>query len=139
MDESCCFVYTDGASRGNPGPAACAFVITDPGGAVIASEALVLGKRTNNEAEYHAVIRSLQRAASLSFRRVLVYSDSELVVRQVRGEYRTRKEHLRELLALVKTLEQRFLSVEYVNLGREDPRIRLVDRLCNEALDSQKQ
>jgi len=139
MDEACCFAYTDGASRGNPGPAACAFLLVDSRENIITSEAGTLGRKTNNEAEYQAVINSLQKAASRSFRRVVVHSDSELVIRQIRGEYRVRKAHLRDLFSRVKELEQSFLSVEYVNLPRENPWMRIVDRLCNEALDSPNQ
>jgi len=139
MGEACCFAYTDGASRGNPGPAACAFLLVDSRENIITSEAGTLGRKTNNEAEYQAVINSLQKAASRSFRRVVVHSDSELVIRQIRGEYRVRKAHLRDLFSRVKELEQSFLSVEYVNLPRENPWMRIVDRLCNEALDSPNQ
>jgi len=111
----------------------------DSGENIITSEAGTLGRKTNNEAEYQAVINSLQKAASRSFRRVVVHSDSELVIRQIRGEYRVRKAHLRDLFSRVKELEQSFLSVEYVNLPRENPWMRIVDRLCNEALDSPNQ
>ncbi|MCU0631474.1 MAG: ribonuclease HI family protein [Methanolinea sp.] len=128
--------YTDGASRGNPGPAACAFLLIDPRGKIIARDAVILGRRTNNEAEYQAVINSLQKAASLSARRVLVHSDSQLVIRQLKGEYQVRKPHLRAMYVQVKDLEQRFLSVDYSSVPREDPWIREADRLCNEALDS---
>lgn len=135
MDEVI-FIYTDGASRGNPGPSAYGFLISDSRGKILATESGALGKKTNNEAEYHAVINSLQKAASLSARRVVVHSDSELVVRQLRGEYQVRKAHLRDLFLQVRRLEEVFSSVEYVNLPRESPLIRIVDKLCNETLDS---
>jgi len=136
MDGTCCYAYTDGASRGNPGPAACAFVIVDGWGVLIASEARVLGKKTNNEAEYHAVIGALEKAASTPYRQIVVHSDSELVIRQIKGEYKVRKPHLRELFLQEQELERLFESVEFVNLPREDPWIRIVDTLCNDALDS---
>jgi len=136
MDGACCYAYTDGAARGNPGPAACAFIIVDAWGILLADEARVLGRKTNNEAEYHAVIDALKKASSLSCRQIVVHSDSELVIRQIKGEYEVRKPHLRELCVEVKGLERLFESVQLVNLPREDPWIRIVDRLCNEALDS---
>ncbi|OPX72357.1 MAG: Ribonuclease HI [Methanoregulaceae archaeon PtaU1.Bin059] len=128
--------YTDGASRGNPGQAACACVLVDTDGKVVATVARVIGIRTNNEAEYQAVIDALNTAGALSATRITVCSDSQLVVRQLRGEYRVRKAHLLELHARVKDLERQFLSVEYRSVGRSDPWIRMADRLCNEALDS---
>ncbi len=128
--------YTDGASRGNPGQAACAFVLVDENGEVVARVARVIGIRTNNEAEYQAVIDALNTAGTLSASHVTVCSDSQLVVRQLLGEYRVRKRHLLELHAKVKDLERQFHSVEYRSVGRSDPWIRVVDRLCNEALDS---
>lgn len=138
MDGARCYAYTDGAARGNPGPAACAFIIVDAWGVLFANEARVLGCKTNNEAEYHAVIDALKKAASLSFRQIVVHSDSELVIRQIKGEYKVRKQHLRELFLQEQELESLFESVEFMNLPREDPWIRIVDRLCNEALDSGK-
>lgn len=137
MDGTCCYAYADGASRGNPGPAACAFIIVDAWGVLIASEARLLGKKTNNEAEYHAVIGALEKAATTPYRQIVVHSDSELVVRQIKGEYTIRKSHLRELYSREKELEKRFESVGFVNLPREDPWIRIVDTLCNNALDSE--
>jgi len=136
MDGACCYAYTDGAARGNPGPAACAFIIVDAWGILLADEARVLGRKTNNEAEYQAVIDALKKAASLCCRQIVVHSDSELVIRQIKGEYEVRKPHLRELFLQEQELERLFESVEFVNLPREDPWIRIVDTLCNDALDS---
>lgn len=134
--ESILYGYTDGASRGNPGPAACAFLLVDEEGRVVAREVALLGTRTNNEAEYQAVIGALRKATSLSGRRVIIHSDSQLVVRQLLGEYQVRKPHLRDLHRMVKDLERLFISVEYRSVGRSDPFISMADRLCNEALDS---
>lgn len=136
MEGVSCYAYTDGAARGNPGPAACAFIIVDAWGVLLADHARVLGRKTNNEAEYHAVIDALKKAASLSYRQIVVHSDSELVIRQIKGEYNVRKPHLHELFLQVQEIERSFESVEFVNLPREDPWIRIVDRLCNDALDS---
>jgi len=136
MDGACCYAYTDGAARGNPGPAACAFIIVDAWGILLADEARVLGRKTNNEAEYQAVIDALKKAASLCCRQIVVHSDSELVIRQIKGEYEVRKPHLRELFLQEQELERLFESVEFVNLPREDPWIRIVDTLFNDALDS---
>lgn len=137
MDDTV-LIYADGASRGNPGPSAYGFLISDQRGKILATESGALGKATNNEAEYHAVINSLQKAASLSARRVVVHSDSELVIRQLRGDYQVRKPHLGDLFFQVRKLQGNFSSVEYVHLPRENPMIRIVDKLCNETLDSKK-
>jgi ribonuclease HI len=136
MRDMMLYGYTDGASRGNPGLAACACVLVDKNGEIVAKVARVLGTRTNNEAEYQAVIDALNTAVSLSAGRITVFSDSQLVIRQLRGEYRVKKRHLLELHGKVKDLERHFLSVEYRSVGRGDPWIRMADRLCNEALDS---
>src|SRR5260370_17584867 len=89
-------VSIDGAARGNPGPAAFAFVIRR-GGAPVIEEKGYLGSATNNIAEYTALVRALEHAAKLGARRLLVYSDSELLVKQLNGEYRVNNESLRPL------------------------------------------
>lgn len=134
--EGVLFCYTDGASRGNPGPAAWAFLVGDEEGRILAEGAGLLGRMTNNEAEYHAVINALGRAKVLHARRVVLFSDSELVIRQLRGEYQVRKAHLHDLFLRVKDLEQHFLSVDYQYVRREHPLIQAADKLCNRALDS---
>jgi ribonuclease HI len=128
-------VYTDGASRGNPGPAAWAYVIVRDG-TVIATRSGYLGHATNNVAEYHAVINGLAEARIRTGDRVDVRSDSELVVRQLTGRYRIQKEHLIPLADEVRRQESAFAEVRFESVPREHPCIRIADRLCNEELDA---
>jgi len=129
-------LYTDGASRGNPGDAAWAYVIVREG-AIIASNAGYIGTATNNVAEYNAVINGLRAARTFTTERLLVRSDSELVVRQLTGRYRIRKEHLAALASEVQRLVQDFAEVRFESVPREHPYIQVADRLCNEMLDAE--
>jgi ribonuclease HI len=128
-------LYTDGASRGNPGDAAWAYVIVQ-GGSVAASDSGYIGIATNNVAEYRAVINGLRAAQAFTQGRLKVRSDSELVVRQLTGRYRIRKEHLMVLADEVRQLVQGFAAVGFESVPREHPYIQVADRLCNEVLDS---
>jgi ribonuclease HI len=128
-------VFTDGAARGNPGPAGAGVCIREPSGAVIAERWRYLGEVTNNVAEYRALLLGLEEAREMGARHVEIRSDSELVVRQMRGEYRVRNSALRELYDRALTLEQAFDSVEYVHLRREKNRD--ADRLANRAIDAE--
>jgi ribonuclease HI len=126
--------YTDGASRGNPGPAAYAFLILS-GDIIIAERSEYIGVTTNNVAEYRGVIAALTVAAQYSSRTVDLYSDSELVIKQINGQYRVRKEHLACLHQNVMDLVRSFESVHFFTLPRENLHIRKVDSLCNQTLD----
>ena len=90
-------VHTDGASRGNPGPAAAGYVITNPSGVQLAAKAFFLGQATNNVAEYTAVVLALEDAHKKDARDITIISDSELVVRQLNGRYKVKSEKLRPL------------------------------------------
>ena len=125
-------VYIDGAARGNPGPAAFAYVITR-GNHLVAEEAGCLGQQTNNVAEYTALLRALARAAELGERQLLVHSDSELLVKQMNGVYRVKNKELQVLHEKAKDLLDRFDSVTIQHVPREQNS--RADRLCNEALD----
>lgn len=127
-------IYTDGASRGNPGDTAWAFVVCS-GTAVIREDAGYLGTGTNNEAEYQAVIHALNAALDEGHPRVALYSDSELVIRQIRGEYRVRAEHLKPLYKETKDLIGRMKYFMCHAVPRDHPCIRHADRLCNQVLD----
>jgi ribonuclease HI len=125
-------INTDGASRGNPGPAAFAFVI-QADGQVHTEEAGLLGSTTNNIAEYTAVVRALEKAAELGATKLLVRSDSELIVNQLKGVFQVKHPHLRPLYEQAKALSKRFVSVQYTYVPRaENSR---ADRLCNDVLD----
>lgn len=128
--------YTDGASRGNPGPSAYAYILVAPGGGIISEDCGYLGEGTNNSAEYHAVIESLRAAARVSRGWVTVYSDSELVVRQITGRYRIKKEHLAALSREVHSCASLFEKVTFRNVPRDHPLVARADMLCNRVLDT---
>jgi ribonuclease HI len=125
-------LYFDGGSRGNPGPAAVGWVIvTDDG--IVAEGADRIGRETNNQAEYEALVRGLEAAVDYGFDEVHVRGDSQLVVRQVRGEYDTNDPQLREKRVRVRELLDRFegWSIDHVPREINDR----ADELANEALD----
>lgn len=126
-------VYTDGASRGNPGPAGAGWLFVRDDGRVVAEGRLPLGHTTNNVAEYQAVIAALQRARHLGARRIRLRSDSELLVQQLSGAYRVRAEHLQPLYRQVQELVRAFERVTFEHVPREQNR--RADRLANEAAD----
>jgi len=123
----------DGASRGNPGPAAFAFVIARPGLPPV-EEAATLGQVTNNVAEYTALVRGLEAAADLGIKRLSVFSDSELLVKQMNGEYRVKHPDLLPLYEDARELVKEFDSVALSHVRREQNK--RADALCNEALDA---
>jgi ribonuclease HI len=125
---------TDGGARGNPGPAAFAYVLEAEDGAVLAAHGETIGVATNNVAEYSALIAGLEKALELGLADVEVVSDSELMVKQMRGEYRVKNEALQELHAQAGRLARRIGSVTYTAVRREHNE--LADRLVNEALDA---
>jgi ribonuclease HI len=129
------FCYTDGASRGNPGPSAAAYLLVGPGGTVLEEKGWFLGTGTNNEAEYMALIGGLSAAAGHGFDLVWVFSDSELVMRQMTGRYRVSSPRLRPLYNRASGLVAEFRVVRFRAVPREDPVIQKADDLCNKTLD----
>jgi len=127
-------VYTDGASRGNPGPAAYGFIFVR-NNEIIFEEAKPMGTTTNNTAEYYAIISALKRAQEFATGSVIVYSDSELVIKQINNQYRITKPHLAQLRAELAIEEKKFTDIHFRNVPRENPFIRRCDELCNQALD----
>jgi ribonuclease HI len=128
-------IHIDGASRGNPGPAAFAYVIARDGQPVV-EEAECLGRTTNNIAEYTALVRALERAAALGGKRLFVRSDSELLVKQMNGLYQVKNDKIRALYDEARRLRSRFAAVSIAHVPRaENSR---ADRLCNEVLDGQR-
>ena len=125
--------HTDGGARGNPGPAGYGVVIHDSSGKKVARLSRFLGHQTNNFAEYQALIASLEYALQHGHRALKVISDSELVVRQVKGIYRVKEPTLRDLHARVKDLVSKldWFEIEHVLRGHN----READRLANEAMD----
>ena len=125
---------TDGGARGNPGPAAYGYVLEDEKGTVLAAHGERIGIATNNVAEYSALIAGLEKAAELGVDEVDVVSDSELMVKQMTGEYRIKNEALQDLAADARRAARRIGKVTYRAVRREHNE--LADRLVNEALDS---
>jgi probable phosphoglycerate mutase len=128
-------LYTDGGSRGNPGPAAYGFVIETEDGHVLAAQGEAIGSATNNVAEYSGLVAGMERAAELGIRELEVVSDSELLVKQMQGEYRVKNEALKELWEEATDIERRFSRVRYTAVRRAHNE--LADRLVNEALDAE--
>jgi ribonuclease HI len=130
-------IHTDGASRGNPGAAAYAYVIQRAGAAPIEA-AGCLGQMTNNQAEYIALVRALECALQLGAQHHLrVHSDSELMVKQMKGEYRVKNEDLRDLYQEAQALRRQFQGgVTFLHVPRASNS--RADALCNEALDGKR-
>ena len=135
------FTYTDGGSRGNPGHSAIAILITkgtnedDEKGRIIFQHGEYIGIGTNNQAEYKALIKALQESQKLSRGDILCTLDSELVVRQLIGEYKVKSSDLKPLYEEVKLLEKSFKSVSYRHVRRENPFIQKADSMVNNVLD----
>lgn len=128
--------YSDGASRGNPGPAAAAAKIVDENGVVAKKFSKFLGRKTNNQAEYEALIEALQLARDFTQGYVHCFLDSELVVKQLNGEYQVRNPRLEVLWLKVRELQQHFQSVSFNHISRTDKNMKEMDRLANRVLDS---
>jgi ribonuclease HI len=126
-------LFTDGGARGNPGPAAYAFVLEAEDGTVLEARGEAIGVATNNVAEYSALVAGLERAAELGVTELEVVSDSELVVKQMRGEYRVKNRVLQSLVLEASGFARRIPRVVYTAVRREHNE--LADRLVNEALD----
>ena len=129
-------LWTDGGARGNPGPAAYGYVLEAEDGTVLAAHGEAIGVATNNVAEYSALIAGLEKAIELHVESVEVISDSELMVKQMRGEYKVKNEALRELSTRASRLARELGSVTYAAVRREHNK--LADQLVNEALDAAK-
>ena len=127
-------LFTDGGARGNPGPAAYGYVLETEDGTVLASEGVAIGVATNNVAEYSGLVAGLERALELGVGELEVVSDSELMVKQMRGEYRVKNAALQELFAQAGALARRLDRIEYRHVKRAHNE--LADRLVNEALDA---
>ena len=127
-------LFTDGGARGNPGPAAYGYVLEAEDGTVLAAHGEAIGIATNNVAEYSALLAGLERAVELAVDEVEVVSDSELMVKQMRGEYKVKNAALRELSLRAAELARLLGAVRYTAVRREHNE--LADRLVNEALDA---
>jgi ribonuclease HI len=126
-------LYTDGASRGNPGPAGAGAVIINANGHIVAKVGKYLGETTNNVAEYTGLILGLKRARAMGLRELEVFADSELVVRQLNGEYQVKADNLRPLFDEVRTLLKGFSEIEIRHIPREENT--QADEMSNRAID----
>ncbi len=127
-------INVDGASRGNPGASAIGATIRDGQGRLIACLSQPIGQATNNQAEYRAVIAALGKALDLGARNVEVRSDSELMVKQIKGIYRVRNAALKPLYQQVKQLQGSLEGFTITHIPREQNAD--ADSLCNKALDA---
>ena len=127
-------LWTDGGARGNPGPAAFAYVVEADDGTVLAAHGEAIGRATNNVAEYAALVAGLRRAVELGVTNLELRSDSELLVKQMRGEYRVKNADLKQLFLDASRAARSIGSVTYTHVRREHNE--LADRLVNEALDA---
>ena len=127
-------LYTDGGARGNPGPAAAAYVLEAEDGTVLDARGEAIGVATNNVAEYRALVAGLRKALELGITELEVVSDSELLVKQMTGAYRVKNRALIELSLEAARLARDLGRVRYTAVRREQNE--LADRLVNEALDA---
>ena len=126
-------VRTDGAARGNPGPAGIGVVVEQPAGTVVRRIARAIGRRTNNQAEYEAVIAGLRAARELEAQQVTLMLDSELVARQLRGEYKVKDAALKKLFDNARALIRQFERVAIRHVPRRSNAA--ADTLANEGID----
>ena len=124
-------VFVDGASLGNPGESGAGVVIFDSDGREITRYGLYLGTMTNNMAEYEALLSALRRASESSVKIISIFSDSELIVKQVNGQYKVKQAHLYEYYKKVRALTEHFDSFMLQHIPREENRI--ADKLAKDA------
>jgi ribonuclease HI len=129
------WLYTDGAARANPGPAAAGFRILTSSSELLFEHEESLGDKTNNQAEYAALILGLEACRAYTQNRVWVGSDSQLLVKQMAGEYRVKNLELRALQADARARAGVFREVQYRHYSRTHPEISAVDQALNRLLD----
>jgi len=132
-------IYTnsDGGARGNPGPAAVGVIIRDEGGLLLEYKEKLKGKKTNNYAEYFGLIRALQLAKRYTTEELTCFLDSELVVKQLLGEYRVKSPLLKPLFLKVQELQNGYKKIIYKHVPRKDRYQKMADWLVNKALDEE--
>lgn len=133
--ESGLLIYSDGGSRGNPGPAGIGILIYSPEGRLLKDHREFIGRATNNQAEYAAVLKALGLASGFTRGEVACHSDSQLLVNQLSGRFRVKNPGIREALQRVRQAERPFSRVSYSYLPRTNPRMRLADALVNRVLN----
>ncbi len=128
-------IYSDGGARGNPGPAGIGAVIYDKNKKEIATVSRFIGKVTNNQAEYEALIAALKKAKDLKLKDLKVYLDSELIVKQINREYKVKDKDLALLFVKVHNLCLSFDKISFFHVRREENK--RADQLANEAMDGE--
>lgn len=128
-------IYTDGGARGNPGPAAIGVVIQDEKGKTVKTYSEYLGERTNNQAEYEALILGLQKVKIYKPKEIVCFLDSELVVKQLNGEYKIKDPDIQPLFIKVWNLKLDFEKISFRHIERE--KNKEADKLVNQKLDTQ--
>lgn len=126
-------LYTDGAARGNPGPAGAGWVIKNDQGSVLAESCHYLGELTNNQAEYRALLLALEEASKFGAETLQLFADSELMVKQIKGEYKVKNEGLRSLFrqAVLTLSKFRGYTIHYIPREKNSE----ADALANKAID----
>ena len=127
-------VYSDGACRGNPGPSAIAFMILTDNGEILERGSEYVGFGTNNQAEYKALISALDAVSKMESQEVVCYLDSELIVKQLNGEYQVKDPNLRKLWLQVQDLKKSFEKISFLHVPRTEKHIEEVDSLANQTL-----
>ncbi|MGA2386882.1 MAG: ribonuclease HI family protein [Candidatus Bathyarchaeia archaeon] len=130
-------LYSDGGARGNPGPAAIAYLAMTEAGQVIKADSRFIGEATNNQAEYNALIAALEFAKAFKAEEVTCHLDSELVGKQLKGEYSIKNPELRKLWRKAVELKGCFKKICFVNVPRSNPYIERADALVNKTLDEE--
>jgi ribonuclease HI len=128
-------IFSDGGARGNPGPAAIAFIILSENGQTLMTKSRYIGLRTNNQAEYEALLAALESASALNADEVTCHLDSELVTKHLTGEYTVKNPKLRELWNRIQELRGHFKKASFTSVPRTNNQIQKVDKLVNETLD----
>ena len=131
-------MYTDGGARGNPGPAAVGVLIRNEDGDMLLEHGETIGRATNNVAEYRALLKGLQCAKEVGATIIECFLDSELVVKQLSGEFKVKNANMRKLYNEVRYQEKKFREVTYTHVRREQKDMRIADQLVNFALDDEE-
>jgi ribonuclease HI len=131
------FLYSDGGARGNPGPAAIAYLALTEKGETLKADSYFIGEHTNNQAEYNALIAALEYAVAHKVEEVICHLDSELVAKQLKGEYNVKNFELQKLWRRAQELKRCFKKITFVNVPRTNVYIQKADALVNKTLDEQ--
>jgi len=129
-------LFTDGGSRGNPGPAAYGCALYDEFGKLIDIDAKYIGEKTNNQAEYQGIIAGLKLARKSGVNNILCYLDSELIVKQIKGEYKVKNSNIKPLFKELVDLINEFESFEFTHVYRAENKV--ADKLVNIILNVEK-